>query len=64
MRNHVCSKCMQWCSGSGAIAPVPMFQGGAPLQFLFHLFLVKFAYILQNLAFNLIITGKLPSHMK
>ena len=53
MRNHVCSKCMQWCSGSGA-----------PLQFLFHLFLVKFAYILQNLASNLIITGKLPSHMK
>ena len=36
----------QWCSGggaTGAIAPVPIFQGGAPLQFLFHLFLVNFA---------------------
>ena len=43
----------QWCSGSGAtgaIAPVPIFQGGAPLQFLVHLFLVNFAYILQKLA--------------
>ena len=44
----------QWCSGSGAtgaIAPVPIFQGGAPLQFLFHLFLVNFDYILQKLAY-------------
>ena len=42
--------CSQWCSGSaapGAIAPVPILQGGAPLQFLVHLFLVNFAYILQ-----------------
>ena len=46
----------QWCSGSGAtgaIAPVPIFQGGAPLQFLFHLFLVNFDYILQKLAYYL-----------
>ena len=46
----------QWCSGggaTGAIAPVPIFQDGAPLQFLFHLFLVNFAYILQKLAFDL-----------
>ena len=44
----------QWCSGggaTGAIAPVPIFQGGAPLQFLVHFFLVNFAYILQKLAF-------------
>ena len=41
----------QWCSGggaTGAIAPVPIFQGGAPLQFLIHFFLVNFAYILQK----------------
>ena len=47
---------IQWCSGggaTGAIAPVPIFQGGAPLQFLVHLFLVNFAYILQKLAFDL-----------
>ena len=40
--------CEQWCSGGGAtgtIAPVPIFPGGAPLQFLFHLFLVNFADI-------------------
>ena len=46
----------QWCSGggaTGAIAPFPIFQGGAPLQFLFHLFLVNSAYILQKLAFDL-----------
>ena len=46
----------QRCSGggaTGAIAPVPIFQGGAPLQFLFHLFLVNFAYILQKLSFDL-----------
>ena len=46
----------QWCSGggaTGAIAPVPIFQGGAPLQFLFHLFLVNFDYILQKLAYYL-----------
>ena len=43
----------QWCSGSGAIPPVPIFQGGAPLQFLF---LVNFAYILQKLTFTSIIT--------
>ena len=44
----------QWCSGSGAtgaIAPVPIFQVGAPPQFLFHLFLVNFDYILQKLAY-------------
>ena len=42
----------QWYSGggaTGAIAPVPIFQGGAPLQFLVHLFLVNFAYMLQKL---------------
>ena len=47
---------LQWCSGggaTGAIAPVPVFQGGAPLQFLVHLFLVNFAYILQKLSFDL-----------
>ena len=47
---------MQWCSGggaTGAIAPVPVFQGGAPLQFLFHSFLVNFAYNLQKLSFDL-----------
>ena len=38
---------------TGAIAPVPVFQGGAPLQFLVHLFLVNFAYILQKLSFDL-----------
>ena len=46
----------QWYSGSGAtgaIAPVPIFQGGAPLQFLLHLFLVNFDYILQKLAYCL-----------
>ena len=46
----------QWCSGSGAtgaIAPVPIFQGGAPLQFLLHLFLINFDYILQKLAYYL-----------
>ena len=46
----------QWCSGggaTGAIAPVPIFQGGAPLQFLFHLFLVNSADILQKLSFDL-----------
>ena len=46
----------QWCSGggaTGAIAPVPTFQGGAPLQFLFHLLLVNFDYFLQKLAFDL-----------
>ena len=46
----------QWCSGggaTGAIAPVPIFQGGAPLQFLFHLFLVNFDCILQKLAYYL-----------
>ena len=44
----------QWCSGggaTGAIVPVPIFQGGAPLQFLVHFFLVNFAYILQKLAY-------------
>ena len=30
----------------GAIAPVPIFKGGAPLQFLSHLFFVNFVYIL------------------
>ena len=48
--------CTQWCSGgraTGAIAPVPVFQGGSPLQFLVHLFLVNFAYILQKLSFDL-----------
>ena len=39
--------------GTGAIAPVPLFQGGAPLQSLFHLFLVNFAYILHEVAFDL-----------
>ena len=46
----------QWCSGggaTGAITPVPIFQGRAPLQFRFHLFLVSFAYILQKLSFDL-----------
>ena len=46
----------QWCSGSGAsgtIAPVPIFQGGALLQFLFHLCLVNFDYILQKLTYYL-----------
>ena len=46
----------QWCSGggaTGAIAPVPISQGGAPLQFLVHLFLVNFAYILKKLALQL-----------
>ena len=45
---------IQWCSGSGAtgaIAPVPIFQGGAPLQFLIHLFLVNFDDILQKLEY-------------
>ena len=37
----------------GAIAPVPIFKGGAPLQFLSHLFLINFAYILQKFAFDL-----------
>ena len=44
----------QWCSDSGAtgaIAPVPIFQGGAPLQFLFYLFLVNIDYILQKLTY-------------
>ena len=48
--------CEQWCSGggaTGAIAPVPIFQGGALLQFLYHSFLVNFAYILQKLSFYL-----------
>ena len=47
---------IQWCSGggaTGAIAPVPVFQGGASLQFLVHLFLVNFAYILKKLSFDL-----------
>ena len=47
----------QWCSGSGAtgaIAPVPIFQGGAPLQFLFLMFLVIFALILQKLKLDLV----------
>ena len=43
----------QWCGGGGAIAPVSIFQGGAPLQFLIHVFLGKFAYIRQKLAFDL-----------
>ena len=46
----------QWCSGggaTGAIAPIPIFKGGAPLQFLFHLILVNFTYILQKLSFDL-----------
>ena len=44
------------CSGvvTGAIAPVPIFQGGAPLQFLFLLFLVIFALILQKLKLDLV----------
>ena len=58
----------QWCSGSGAtgaIAPVPIFQGGAPLQFLFHLFLVNFDYILQKLAYYLNYYWQtVPSHMQ
>ena len=44
----------QWCSGggaTGAIAPVPIFQGGAPLQFLNHLFPANFDYILEKLAY-------------
>ena len=48
---------MQWCSASGAtgaIAPVPIFQGGALFQFLFLLFLVIFALILQKLKFDLV----------
>ena len=50
------SNCIQWCRDSrttGAIAPVPILlvQGGAPLQFLFHLFLANFVYILQKLTF-------------
>ena len=52
---HAPHPCIQWCSGSGAtgaIAPVPIFQGGAPLQFLFLLFPVNFAFILQKLSFN------------
>ena len=56
IRNHRALRCKQWCSGggaTGAIAPVPIFQGGAPLQFLFHLFLVNFAYIFQKLSFDL-----------
>ena len=28
-----------------SLDPVPLFQCGAPLQFLFHFFLVNFAYI-------------------
>ena len=46
----------QWCSGSGAtgaIALVPLFRGGAPLQFLFDLFLVNVACILKKLTFYL-----------
>ena len=42
---------IQWCSGggaTGAIAPVPIFQGGAPLQFLFHLFLVNLLIPCRN----------------
>ena len=41
--------CCQWCSGSGAtgaIAPVPIFQGGALLPFL--LLLSKFNLIFDN----------------
>ena len=56
------SSCKQWCSGggaTGAIVPVPLFQGGATLQFLFYLFLVNFAYIVQKLIFDLIYIGKL-----
>ena len=45
---------LQWCSSSGAIAPVPIFLGGAPLQFLFLLFLVIFALILQKLKIDLL----------
>ena len=59
---------MQWCSGggaTGAIAPVPLFQGGAPLQFLFHLFLVNFAYIVHKLIFDLNYYWQaIPSHMQ
>ena len=51
-KSYCCSFYGQWCSGSGAIAPVPIFQGGAPLQFLFHLYIVNFAYVLQKLAFD------------
>ena len=48
------SKGMESGSGAtGAIAPVPIFQGGAPLQFLFHLFFVNFVYVLQKLALDL-----------
>ena len=56
----------QWCSGSGAtgaIAPVPLIQGRAPLQFLFHLFIVNLAYILQNWL-NLLLTNYTYSHMQ
>ena len=59
---------VQWCSGggaTGAIAPVHLFQGGAPLQFLFHLFLVNFAYIVQKLIFDLNYYWQtIPNHMQ
>ena len=48
------SNCIQWCRDSrttGAIAPVPILlvHGGAPLQFLFHLFLVNFVFYLAEI---------------
>ena len=53
--NFVHSRVFAITSGAtGAIAPVPIFQGGAPLQFLFLLFLVIFALILQKLKLDLV----------
>ena len=53
--NFVHSRVFAITSGAtGAIAPVPIFQGGAPLQFLFLLFLVIFALILQKLELDLV----------
>ena len=45
----------QWCSGSGAtgaIVPVPLFQGGVAFQFLFHLIFFNFAYIWKKLTYS------------
>ena len=55
LNNFVHSRVFAITSGAtGAIAPVPIFQGGAPLQFLFLLFLVIFALILQKLKLDLV----------
>ena len=66
--NYAVSYCVTNLSDSGStgtIAPVPLFQCGAPLQFQFHLFLVHLAYILQKLIFFLNYCWQTtPSHMQ